>query len=69
MGKESPMAPNDTEANRAINRRVEFHIEEQDTTTKELVKTPGGDTTVAPPATKPVPSGARPTPEKDVPKP
>jgi OOP family OmpA-OmpF porin len=69
MGKESPMAPNDTEANRAINRRVEFHIEEQDTTTKELVKTPAGDTTVAPPATKPVPSGARPTPEKDVPKP
>jgi outer membrane protein OmpA-like peptidoglycan-associated protein len=68
-GKESPMAPNDTEANRAINRRVEFHIEEQDTTTKELVKTPGGGTTVAPPATKPVPEGARPTPEKDVPKP
>jgi OOP family OmpA-OmpF porin len=69
MGKESPMAPNDTEANRALNRRVEFHIEEQDTTTKELVKTPGGGTTAAPPATKPVPAGARPTPEKDVPKP
>ncbi len=69
MGKESPMVPNDSDANRALNRRVEFHIEEQDTTTKEFVKTPGGGTTAAPPATKPVPEGARPTPEKDLPKP
>jgi OOP family OmpA-OmpF porin len=67
MGKESPMVPNDTEANRALNRRVEFHIEDQETTVKELVKTPGGGTTVAPPATKPVPEGARPTPPKDMP--
>jgi len=69
MGKESPMVPNDSDANRALNRRVEFHIEDQETTVKELVKTPGGGTTAAPPATKPVPPGARPTPEKDVPKP
>ncbi len=30
MGKESPLAPNDTEVNRALNRRVEFHIEDQE---------------------------------------
>jgi OOP family OmpA-OmpF porin len=69
MGKESPMVPNDTEMNRALNRRVEFHIEDQETTVKELVKTPGGGTTIAPPATNSVPPGARPTPDKDIPKP
>jgi OmpA-OmpF porin, OOP family len=69
MGKESPMVPNDTDANRALNRRVEFHIENQESTVKELVKTPTGATVVAPPATKPVPEGARPTPQKDIPKP
>lgn len=69
MGKEQPMVPNDSDANRAINRRVEFHIEDQEATVQELVKTPGGGTTVAPPATKPVPKGARPTPDKDLPKP
>jgi OmpA-OmpF porin, OOP family len=69
MGKESPMVPNDSDVNRALNRRVEFHIEEQDATVKELVKTPGGGTTAAPPATQAVPAGARPTPEKDLPKP
>jgi hypothetical protein len=57
------------EANRTINRRVEFHIEEQDTTVKELVETPGGGTTASTPATKPVPRGARPTPDRDVAKP
>jgi hypothetical protein len=69
MGKEHPMVPNDSDANRAINRRVEFHIEDQEPTVKELVKTPGGGTTVAPPATKAVPPGARPTPDKELPKP
>jgi OmpA-OmpF porin, OOP family len=69
MGKESPMVPNDTEANRALNRRVEFHIEDQESTVKELVKTPAGATIVAPPAIKPVPEGARPTPRKDIPSP
>ena len=68
MGKESPMVPNDTELNRALNRRVEFHIESQDTTTNEEVKTPSGGTITAPPATKPVPPGAAPTPKKDIPK-
>ncbi|MDP9037454.1 MAG: OmpA family protein [Myxococcota bacterium] len=69
MGKEQPMVPNDSDANRALNRRVEFHIEDQEATVQELVKTPGGGTTVAPPSTKPVPQGARPTPEKQLPKP
>ncbi|MDP9150038.1 MAG: OmpA family protein [Myxococcota bacterium] len=69
MGKEQPMVPNDSDANRALNRRVEFHIEDQEATVQELVKTPGGGTTAAPPATKPVPQGARPTPEKELPKP
>ncbi|MDP9002699.1 MAG: OmpA family protein [Myxococcota bacterium] len=69
MGKEHPMVPNDSDANRAINRRVEFHIEDQEPTVKELVKTPGGGTTAAPPVTKPVPPGARPTPDKELPKP
>jgi outer membrane protein OmpA-like peptidoglycan-associated protein len=33
MGKDEPIMPNDTDAGRAANRRVEFHIEAQDTTT------------------------------------
>jgi hypothetical protein len=41
--------PNDTEANRALNRSVEFHTESQAETVKEMVKTPGGGTVVAPP--------------------
>ena len=49
MGKERPLVPNDTDANRALNRRVEFHIENQSTTVKEMVKTPEGGTVVAPP--------------------
>ena len=49
MGKETPLVANDTELNRALNRRVEFHIEDQETTVKEMVKTPGGGTVVAPP--------------------
>ncbi len=68
IGKDRPMVPNDTELNRALNRRVEFHIEAQDTTTKEVVKKPGGTTEPAPPATEPVPAGAAPTPKKDRPK-
>ena len=43
MGKESPLVANDTDLNRALNRRVEFHIEDQEQTVKEMVKTPGGD--------------------------
>ena len=49
MGKETPLVPNDTELNRALNRRVEFHIEDQAETVKEMVKTPAGGTVVAPP--------------------
>jgi OOP family OmpA-OmpF porin len=40
MGKENPIMPNDTDAGRAANRRVEFHIETQDTTSREVVKPP-----------------------------
>jgi OmpA-OmpF porin, OOP family len=49
MGLTKPLVPNDTDANRALNRRVEFHIEDQVETVKEMVKTPGGGTVVAPP--------------------
>jgi OmpA-OmpF porin, OOP family len=49
MGMTAPLVDNDTEANRALNRRVEFHIEDQAVTGKEMVKTPGGKTVVAPP--------------------
>jgi OOP family OmpA-OmpF porin len=49
MGLSAPLVPNDTELNRALNRRVEFHIEDQAETGKEMVKTPGGQTVVAPP--------------------
>ncbi len=49
MGLTTPLVPNDTEANRALNRRVEFHIEDQAETGKEMVKTPSGKTIVAPP--------------------
>jgi OOP family OmpA-OmpF porin len=69
MGKEHPIMPNDTAAGRAANRRVEFHIELQDTTTKEMVKPTSGDPVAAPPATKAVPEGAAPTPKKDIPPP
>jgi outer membrane protein OmpA-like peptidoglycan-associated protein len=49
VGLTTPLVANDTEANRALNRRVEFHIENQAETVKEMVKTPGGGTVVAPP--------------------
>jgi OOP family OmpA-OmpF porin len=49
MGLTTPLVPNDTELNRSLNRRVEFHIEDQAETGKEMVKTPGGETLVAPP--------------------
>jgi OOP family OmpA-OmpF porin len=69
IGKERPIMPNDTDAGRAANRRVEFHIETQDTTTHEMVKPPTGEAVAAPPATKAIPAGAAPTPKKDVPPP
>jgi outer membrane protein OmpA-like peptidoglycan-associated protein len=59
MGLTTPLVPNDTEANRALNRRVEFHIEDQAETVKEMVKTPGGKTVVAPPKS---PFQPKPTP-------
>ncbi|HYQ14156.1 MAG TPA: OmpA family protein [Polyangiaceae bacterium] len=49
MGLTTPLVPNDTEANRALNRRVEFHIEDQTETVKEMVEAPGGKTITAPP--------------------
>jgi OmpA-OmpF porin, OOP family len=49
MGLTTPLVPNDSEANRALNRRVEFHIEDQVETVKEMVKAPGGQTLAAPP--------------------
>jgi OmpA-OmpF porin, OOP family len=52
MGLTTPLVANDTEANRALNRRVEFHIEEQTETVKEMVKAPGGQTVTAPPKSK-----------------
>jgi OOP family OmpA-OmpF porin len=77
MGKEQPIMPNDTEAGRTANRRVEFHIETQDATAHELVKTPTGDVVSAPPvsappasappATQAIPAGAAPTPTKELP--
>jgi hypothetical protein len=68
MGLVNPIVPNDTEANRALNRRVEFHIEDQAQTVKEMVKTPGGQTQVAPPkaadqpARPPTPAPKKPAP-------
>ncbi len=67
MGKEHPLVSNDTDAGRTLNRRVEFHIEAQGTTSHEEVKTPGGGSVPAPPVTKPIPAGAKPTPKKDIP--
>ncbi len=57
MGLTSPLVPNDSELNRALNRRVEFHIEDQVETVKEMVKTVSGQTVVAPPkaAVQPTP--------------
>jgi OOP family OmpA-OmpF porin len=49
IGKDRPLVPNTNDASRALNRRVEFHIETQDETVKEMVKTPGGTTVAAPP--------------------
>jgi outer membrane protein OmpA-like peptidoglycan-associated protein len=48
MGLTTPLVANDTEANRALNRRVEFHIEDQTETVKEMVKTKSGQTLTAP---------------------
>jgi len=56
IGKDRPIVANDTEANRALNRRVEFHIQEQDGTTSAGIKGPDGTITPTPastPATKP----------------
>jgi OOP family OmpA-OmpF porin len=69
MGKDQPIMPNDTDAGRAANRRVEFHIEIQDTTTREMVTPATGDAVAAPPATRAIPAGAAPTPKKDIPSP
>ena len=69
LGKERPLLSNTTDAGRAANRRVEFHIEDQEATHKEMVKTPDGGHEPAPPATLGVPEGAKPTPAKDIPKP
>jgi OmpA-OmpF porin, OOP family len=69
IGKDRPLLPNTTDAGRAANRRVEFHIEDQATTSKEMVKVPGGAPEAAPPATLGVPEGAKATPKKDLPKP
>ncbi len=70
MGLTKPLVPNDTEANRALNRRVEFHIEDQEQTVKEMVKTPGGGTVVAPPKDAVQPKKPAPNPApKPAPKP
>jgi outer membrane protein OmpA-like peptidoglycan-associated protein len=61
MGLASPIVANDTEANRALNRRVEFHIEDQAETVKEMVKTPAGGTVVAPPKAPSQPKAPKPT--------
>jgi hypothetical protein len=61
MGLTTPLVPNDTELNRALNRRVEFHIEDQAETGKEMVKTPGGQTVVAPPKSIDQPSQKAPS--------
>lgn len=57
IGKERPLVANDTEANRALNRRVEFHIQDQDATTKAVIKGPDGAVTPATP-----PSSTQPKP-------
>jgi OOP family OmpA-OmpF porin len=61
IGKDRPLVTNDTDLNRALNRRVEFHIDEQEETVKEVVKTTTGDvvkpaTPTTTPATPPVPA-------------
>lgn len=48
MGLSTPLVPNDTEGNRALNRRVEFHIENQAETVKEMVKTSAGQVPAPP---------------------
>jgi OOP family OmpA-OmpF porin len=65
IGKDRPLVPNDTELNRALNRRVEFHIDEQEETVKEVVKTTTGE--VVKPAT-PTPAPTT-TPAPPVPAP
>ncbi|MEA2747485.1 MAG: OmpA-OmpF porin, family [Myxococcales bacterium] len=62
MGKERELVPNTSDLNRALNRRVEFHIEEQQETVKEVVKTPGGDV-VKQPTPAPAPTPAPPAPK------
>src|ERR1019366_7248479 len=67
MGKEQPIMPNDTEAGRTANRRVEFHTEPKAARAREMVNPPPGDGVPpprpsAPPATQAIPTGAAPTP-------
>ena len=62
IGKDRPLVPNDTDLNRALNRRVEFHIEEQDETVKEVVKTTTGDVVKQPVAPAPAPNATTPAP-------
>ena len=64
MGKESPLVPNTNDLNRSLNRRVEFHIEDQAPTVKEMVKTPGGSTVAAPPMDPTQPPRPAPNPKK-----
>ena len=53
LGFTKPLVPNDTEAGRTLNRRVEFHIIMQDATQHEAVKTPEGAVVPAPPPPPP----------------
>ena len=69
MGKERELVPNDTEANRALNRRVEFHIEDQEQKMKEVVKTTTGTVTVPPKDKTPKPAPAPKPADAPAPKP
>ncbi len=69
VGKERELVPNDTEANRALNRRVEFHIEDQEQKMKEVVKTTTGTVTVPPKDKTPKPAPAPKPADAPAPKP